>query len=100
MSTVREPEPAPDTVAGTGTPSAGGAGGMTGADEGRASSARPRPVSGVEPAGAAGTGELVFGDPLDGESSDDTDRGWGDPLSGAGDDDFTRFLNEKPPHHL
>jgi len=48
----------------------------------------------------AGASGLVFGDPLDGPSSDDTGPGWGDPVSGAGDDDFTRFLNEKPPHHL
>lgn len=48
------------------------------------------------PAGAG----LVFDDPLDRPSSDDTDRGWGDSSSGGADDDFTRFLNEKPPHHI
>jgi hypothetical protein len=57
-------------------------------------------------AGAAGSGTgdgpagLVFDDPFDRPSSDDTDRGWGDLPSGSADDDFTRFLNEKPPHHL
>jgi acetyl-CoA synthetase len=47
----------------------------------------------------AGAG-LVFDDPLDRPSGDDTDRSWGDSPSGTADDDFTRFLNEKPPHHL
>jgi hypothetical protein len=45
---------------------------------------------------------LIFDDPLDQQSSDDTDRGWGD-RSGAGRDsaaDLKRFLDEKPPHHL
>ncbi|MEE4546098.1 hypothetical protein V2S66_29545 [Streptomyces sp. V4-01] len=45
---------------------------------------------------------LVFDDPLSRPSADDSDRGWGDPAgtSVSADDDFTRFLNEKPPHHL
>lgn len=53
----------------------------------------------VPPAGPTG---LVFDDPLDRPSADDTDRGWGDrpSASAVDDDDFTRFLNEKPPHHL
>jgi acetyl-CoA synthetase len=62
----------------------------------------PTPAA-VPPAGPAGSSGLVFDDPLDRPSSDDTDRGWGErPSSGsaADDDDFTRFLNEKPPHHL
>ncbi|GCB48523.1 hypothetical protein SNL152K_5848 [Streptomyces sp. NL15-2K] len=45
---------------------------------------------------------LVFDDPLDQQSSDDTDRGWGE-RPGAGADsaaDLKRFLDEKPPHHL
>jgi acetyl-CoA synthetase len=42
----------------------------------------------------------VFDDPLDRLSADDTDRGWSEGSSGVGDDDFTRFLSEKPPHHL
>lgn len=49
------------------------------------------------PAPAAG---LVFDDPLDRRSLDDTDRGWGESASGGADDDFARFLSEKPPHHL
>ncbi|MEU9324123.1 hypothetical protein AB0D91_09960 [Streptomyces canus] len=45
---------------------------------------------------------LVFDDPLDQQSPDDTDRGWGDRPSTAGDSaaDLKRFLDEKPPHHL
>jgi acetyl-CoA synthetase len=92
MSVARDPEPAPDTGPGTGAPPDDGAG------EGTATSSRP--VAGAAHPGAVGAVGLVFGDPLDRPSSDDTDRGWGDAFSGAGDDDFTRFLNEKPPHHL
>ncbi|MFF5980813.1 hypothetical protein ACFY78_18405 [Streptomyces olindensis] len=44
---------------------------------------------------------LVFDDPLDQQSSDDTDRGWGERTdSGGGATDLRRFLDEKPPHHL
>ncbi|MFI1397484.1 hypothetical protein [Streptomyces sp. NPDC020681] len=47
--------------------------------------------------------KLIFDDPLDQQSSDDTDRGWGERApGGSGDsaDDLARFLDEKPPHHL
>ncbi|KJY47789.1 MULTISPECIES: hypothetical protein [unclassified Streptomyces] len=44
---------------------------------------------------------LVFDDPLDQQSADDTDRGWGErPPSGGSAADLARFLDEKPPHHL
>jgi hypothetical protein len=46
---------------------------------------------------------LIFDDPLDQQSSDDTDRGWGErPADGGGDSaaDLRRFLDEKPPHHI
>ncbi|RSS80209.1 hypothetical protein [Streptomyces sp. WAC06614] len=44
---------------------------------------------------------LDFGDPLDQQSSDDTDRGWGErPSGGDAAADLARFLDEKPPHHL
>ncbi|CAM5420365.1 putative protein OS=Streptomyces alboniger OX=132473 GN=CP975_14720 PE=4 SV=1 [Streptomyces alboniger] len=45
---------------------------------------------------------LIFDDPLDRQSSDDTDRGWGERPGGEGDSagDLKRFLDEKPPHHL
>ncbi|MEV7543984.1 hypothetical protein [Streptomyces sp. NPDC089915] len=45
--------------------------------------------------------KLVFDDPLDQQSSDDTDRGWGErPPAGGGAADLARFLDEKPPHHI
>ncbi|MCB5182243.1 hypothetical protein [Streptomyces antimicrobicus] len=45
--------------------------------------------------------KLDFDDPLDQQSSDDTDRGWGErPSSGDSAADLARFLDEKPPHHL
>ncbi|MFJ1974503.1 hypothetical protein ACIO93_38415 [Streptomyces sp. NPDC087903] len=46
--------------------------------------------------------ELVFDDPLDQQSSDDTDRGWGERPGTTGDSaaDLRRFLDEKPPHHI
>ncbi|MFF1919514.1 hypothetical protein ACFVW8_02930 [Streptomyces sp. NPDC058221] len=44
---------------------------------------------------------LVFDDPLDRQSSDDTDRGWGERApSGGSAADLARFLDEKPPHHI
>jgi len=45
---------------------------------------------------------LVFDDPLDQQSSDDTDRGWGERPGTSGDSaaDLKRFLDEKPPHHI
>ncbi|MBT2452623.1 hypothetical protein J7F03_37405 [Streptomyces sp. ISL-43] len=52
--------------------------------------ARPRPKP-----------RLVFDDPLDQQSSDDTDRGWGErPPAGGSAADLARFLDEKPPHHV
>ncbi|WP_460066605.1 hypothetical protein [Streptomyces sp. YKOK-I1] len=45
---------------------------------------------------------LSFDDPLDQQSSDDTDGGWGERPASSGDSaaDLRRFLDEKPPHHL
>lgn len=43
---------------------------------------------------------LVFDDPLDQQSSDDTDRGWGERPDGDSASDLKRFLDEKPPHHI
>ncbi|MFG2554095.1 hypothetical protein [Streptomyces sp. NPDC048581] len=45
---------------------------------------------------------LIFDDPLDQQSSDDTDRGWGERPGTGGDSaaDLKRFLDEKPPHHI
>ncbi|WP_327297069.1 MULTISPECIES: hypothetical protein [unclassified Streptomyces] len=45
--------------------------------------------------------KLVFDDPLDQQSPDDTDHGWGDQSSaGSSASDLARFLDEKPPHHI
>ncbi|MCH0540208.1 hypothetical protein I3F58_11630 [Streptomyces sp. MUM 203J] len=45
---------------------------------------------------------LVFDDPLEQQSADDTDRGWGEraPAGDGSAADLARFLDEKPPHHL
>ncbi|MFJ4873762.1 hypothetical protein ACIP93_00870 [Streptomyces sp. NPDC088745] len=44
---------------------------------------------------------LAFDDPLDLQSSDDTDLAWGDrPTTSGGTTDLARFLDEKPPHHV
>ncbi|MFJ3926059.1 hypothetical protein [Streptomyces sp. NPDC090022] len=52
--------------------------------------------------GAQPMPKLDFGDPLDQQSADDTDRGWGERPTATGDSaaDLARFLDEKPPHHL
>ncbi|MFD4952408.1 MULTISPECIES: hypothetical protein [unclassified Streptomyces] len=43
---------------------------------------------------------LIFDDPLNQQSTDDTDRGWGGRGEGDPAADLKRFLDEKPPHHL
>jgi hypothetical protein len=45
---------------------------------------------------------LIFDDPLDRPSPDDSDAGWGDRPAQSSDSaaDLARFLDEKPPHHL
>ncbi|MTE19464.1 hypothetical protein F0L17_10055 [Streptomyces sp. TRM43335] len=48
---------------------------------------------------------LDFTDPLSRPSADDTDRGWGEgseTWTGSDTDtaDLSRFLEERPPHHL
>ncbi|MBY8876757.1 hypothetical protein [Actinacidiphila acidipaludis] len=88
MSSADEPEPTPD---------AGSDGASEAAGTASPGSASPSgPVAGSAQGGSA----LVFDDPLDRPSPDDSDRGWGGAHSGSADDDFTRFFNEKPPHHL
>ncbi|MFE4635973.1 hypothetical protein ACFRJ1_21715 [Streptomyces sp. NPDC056773] len=60
----------------------------------KSQSAQPEPTSRPKP-------RLDFGDPLDQQSSDDTDRGWGErPPAGGSAADLARFLDEKPPHHV
>lgn len=87
MDVAPNPETTPESGAGSRLGTGAGAGTAAG-------STSPRSGSGPAPAA------LVFDDPLDRPSTDDTDRGWGDLPSGSADDDFTRFLSEKPPHHL
>lgn len=94
---------------GAGMDADGGGAGDAAASGAAASSAsvassRPRSSTGTaSPVGSSASG-LVFDDPLSRPSADDSDRGWGDSGSGSAsasaEDDFTRFLNEKPPHHL
>ncbi|MFJ6935554.1 hypothetical protein [Streptomyces sp. NPDC101132] len=54
---------------------------------------QPEPAPRPKPA-------LIFDDPLDRQSSDDTDRGWGERPPADSAADLARFLDEKPPHHL
>ncbi|MFG2293776.1 hypothetical protein [Streptomyces sp. NPDC048603] len=64
------------------------------ADSGPEPSQAHQPSSRPKPA-------LIFDDPLDQQSSDDTDRGWGErPTASGSAADLARFLDEKPPHHL
>ncbi|MEW1634443.1 hypothetical protein AB0469_10245 [Streptomyces sp. NPDC093801] len=64
----------------------------------------PEPAAGAKPdpkPTARPRPKLVFDDPLDQQSSDDTDRGWGErPPAGGSAADLARFLDEKPPHHI
>ncbi|WP_420080534.1 hypothetical protein ACN6AT_21505 [Streptomyces sp. JL4002] len=59
----------------------------------------PRPASAELP--PRPKPRIDFDDPLDQQSSDDTDRGWGERApAGGGAADLARFLDEKPPHHI
>ncbi|WUO85119.1 hypothetical protein OG436_16195 [Streptomyces caniferus] len=60
----------------------------------------PAPSSPARPARKPAA-RLIFDDPLNQQSSDDTDRGWGERADGRDSAaDLARFLDEKPPHHL
>ncbi|MET8702438.1 hypothetical protein ACFVUH_28340 [Kitasatospora sp. NPDC058032] len=50
---------------------------------------------------AAAKARLVFGDPLERQSRDDTDTGWGDrPGAGeSGGRGLDWYLSQRPPHH-
>ncbi|MFG2285911.1 hypothetical protein ACGFOU_07570 [Streptomyces sp. NPDC048595] len=90
MSTTPEPEqtPGPEAAAAAATDGDG-----SGA---QAPAAAPVPRPARRPAA-----RLIFDDPLNQQSSDDTDRGWGErPAGGDSAADLARFLDEKPPHHL
>ncbi|MFF7452737.1 hypothetical protein [Kitasatospora sp. NPDC008115] len=49
----------------------------------------------------AAKARLVFGDPLERQSRDDTDAGWGErPGTGAsGGRGLDWYLSQRPPHH-
>lgn len=84
MSTTPDPEsaPAPEDATADAT----------------ADAQAPRPAARPARKPAA---RLIFDDPLNQQSSDDTDRGWGERPSGSDSAaDLARFLDEKPPHHL
>ncbi|MEU9028784.1 hypothetical protein AB0D46_14885 [Streptomyces sp. NPDC048383] len=70
--------------------------------ETEAQSAEPEPKPAPsKPAPAKPAPRLVFDDPLDQQSSDDSDRGWGERAPAGGSAaDLARFLDEKPPHHI
>ncbi len=87
VSTTPEPEPEAESAAAHRDTS--------GAEQAPAPSPAERPAA-VRPAA-----KLIFDDPLNQQSSDDTDRGWGErPAGGDNAADLARFLDEKPPHHL
>ncbi|MFI9627024.1 hypothetical protein [Streptomyces sp. NPDC052042] len=62
----------------------------------------PRDSKSSEPGRPKPRPTLIFDDPLDQQSADDTDRGWGEraPAGDSAADDLARFLDEKPPHHI
>lgn len=42
--------------------------------------------------------KLVFGDPFDQQTSDDTDQGWGGAAEGSGRG-LDWYRSQRPPHH-
>ncbi|MFI0907215.1 hypothetical protein ACH4TE_27415 [Streptomyces sioyaensis] len=87
MSTTPEPEPAAEPQD------------ASGAEQATEPAPAARPVG--KPAARKPAARLIFDDPLNQQSSDDTDRGWGErPSGGDSAADLARFLDEKPPHHL
>ncbi|WP_327156436.1 hypothetical protein [Streptomyces tubercidicus] len=95
MSTTPEndsapaPQDAPDAEPASASPDAPGA------------KRAPEPSAAVRPVAPGSAARLIFDDPLNQQSSDDTDRGWGErPAGGDSAADLARFLDEKPPHHL
>ncbi|MFE7779922.1 hypothetical protein [Streptomyces nigrescens] len=96
MSTTPEPEPEREPEA----ESAAAHRDVSGAEQAPAPSPAERPAA-ARPAAVRPAAKLIFDDPLNQQSSDDTDRGWGErPAGGDSAADLARFLDEKPPHHL
>ncbi|MEV1045220.1 hypothetical protein [Streptomyces sp. NPDC049916] len=74
---------------------------MSAAPAPRPRDAKRQPSEQRPPEGPKPKPVLVFDDPLDRQSADDTDQGWGErPSVGGSASDLARFLDEKPPHHL
>lgn len=42
---------------------------------------------------------LVFRDPFEQQTSDDTDRGWGEDPRGGGERGLDWYRSQRPPHH-
>ncbi|MEW1753227.1 hypothetical protein ACIQU1_24900 [Streptomyces angustmyceticus] len=92
MSTAPEPQPAPEPESAPASQDA--------ADGAAAQESASAPSSSARPARKPAA-KLIFDDPLNQQSSDDTDRGWGERADGRDSAaDLARFLDEKPPHHL
>ena len=74
------------------------AGTKAGTEAGAGSAAEGGAKSGAD---AAGRAKLVFGDPLDRQSADDSDGGWGErPTAGeSGGRGLDWYLSQRPPHH-
>jgi len=92
VSTAPEPQPAPEPESAPASQDA--------ADGAAAQESASAPSSSARPARKPAA-KLIFDDPLNQQSSDDTDRGWGERADGRDSAaDLARFLDEKPPHHL
>ncbi|MFC5666744.1 hypothetical protein ACFP3U_27735 [Kitasatospora misakiensis] len=68
------------------------------------SAARPERPERTKPGAeseSAAKARLIFGDPLERQSRDDTDAGWGDrPGAGeSGGRGLDWYLSQRPPHH-
>ncbi|MFH9350537.1 hypothetical protein [Kitasatospora sp. NPDC017646] len=61
----------------------------------------PKAQGDPDPDPARAKARLVFRDPLDQQSRDDTDAGWGDrPGAGeSGGRGLDWYLSQRPPHH-
>ncbi|MGW6912803.1 hypothetical protein ACWGB8_03100 [Kitasatospora sp. NPDC054939] len=68
--------------------------------DGRVAPGGSGPAPDAERAAAARKARLVFGDPLDQQSRDDTDSGWGERPGGSSSGrGLDWYLSQRPPHH-
>ncbi|MGW1174346.1 hypothetical protein ACWD4P_11570 [Kitasatospora sp. NPDC002543] len=72
-----------------------------GQEEGRERAQEPDRAAEPRKAAADAKARLVFRDPLDQQSGDDTDAGWGGrPGAGeSGGRGLDWYLSQRPPHH-